>query len=161
MHWWQNLRTLWPGALRQQVTRTGLAYSGAIVIVTLAAVLSANNLLFLILAAMLSILAISGFVSKLTLAGLEIDLLLPPHISARRTIRATVRLKNLTVPVLNIFASKDHLVPPSASIPLGAHIGSQDYQSLEVDAGHIGLYVGRKTSKSVPAAVTAWLQAKR
>ena len=95
MHWWQNLRTLWPGALRQQVTRTGLAYSGAIVIVALAAVLSANNLLFLILAAMLSILAISGFVSKLTLAGLEIDLLLPPHISARRTIRATVRLKNL------------------------------------------------------------------
>jgi uncharacterized protein (DUF58 family) len=95
MHWWQNLRTLWPGALRQQVTRTGLAYSGAIVIVTLAAVLSANNLLFLILAAMLSILAISGFVSKLTLAGLEIDLLLPPHISARRTVRATVRLKNL------------------------------------------------------------------
>ena len=95
MHWWQNLRTLWPGALRQQVTRTGLAYSGAIVIVTLAAVLSANNLLFLILAAMLSTLAISGFVSKLTLAGLEIDLLLPPHISARRTVRATVRLKNL------------------------------------------------------------------
>jgi len=95
MSWWQNLRTLWPGALRQQVTRTGLAYSGAIVIVTLAAVLSANNLLFLILAAMLSILAISGFVSKLTLAGLEIDLLLPPHISARRKVRATVRLKNL------------------------------------------------------------------
>ena len=95
MHWWQNLRTLWPGALRQQVTRTGLAYSGAIVIVALAAVLSANNLLFLILAAMLSILAVSGFVSKLTLAGLEIDLLLPPHISARRKFRATVRLKNL------------------------------------------------------------------
>jgi len=95
MNWWQNLRTLWPGALRQQVTRTGLAYSGAIVIVTLAAVLSANNLLFLILAAMLSILGISGFVSKLTLAGLEIDLLLPPHISARRKVRATVRLKNL------------------------------------------------------------------
>jgi uncharacterized protein (DUF58 family) len=95
MTWWQNLRTLWPGALRQQVTRTGLAYSGAIVIVTLAAVLSANNLLFLILAAMLSILGISGFVSKLTLAGLEIDLLLPPHISARRRVRATVRLKNL------------------------------------------------------------------
>jgi polyhydroxyalkanoate synthase subunit PhaC len=72
-----------------------------------------------------------------------------------------VRLKNVTVPVLNIFASKDHLVPPSASIPLGAHIGSKDYESLEVDAGHIGLYVGGKTRKSVPAAVTAWLQARR
>ena len=72
-----------------------------------------------------------------------------------------VRLKNLTSPVLNIFASKDHLVPPSASVPLGAHIGSKDYQSLEVDAGHIGLYVGGKTRKSVPAAVTAWLQKRR
>jgi polyhydroxyalkanoate synthase len=72
-----------------------------------------------------------------------------------------VRLKNVTMPVLNIFASKDHLVPPSASIPLGAHIGSKDYQSLEVDAGHIGLYVGGKTRKSVPAAVMAWLQARR
>jgi polyhydroxyalkanoate synthase subunit PhaC len=72
-----------------------------------------------------------------------------------------VRLKNLTAPVLNIFASKDHLVPPSASIPLGAHIGSKDYQSLEVDAGHIGLYVGGKTRKSVPAAVVAWLQTRR
>jgi polyhydroxyalkanoate synthase len=72
-----------------------------------------------------------------------------------------VRLKNLTAPVLNIFAAKDHLVPPSASIPLGAHIGSKDYQSLEVDAGHIGLYVGSKTRKSVPAAVTAWLRKRR
>jgi poly[(R)-3-hydroxyalkanoate] polymerase subunit PhaC len=71
-----------------------------------------------------------------------------------------VRLKDLTAPVLNIFASKDHLVPPSASVSLGAHIGAQDYQSMEVDAGHIGLYVGGKTRKSVPAAVTSWLQAR-
>ena len=69
-----------------------------------------------------------------------------------------VRLENVTAPVLNIFASKDHLVPPSASIPLGAHIGSKDYQALEIDAGHIGLYVGGKTRKTVPAAVLAWLQ---
>lgn len=69
-----------------------------------------------------------------------------------------LRLKNITAPVLNIFASKDHLVPPSASIPLGAHIGSKDYEALEIDAGHIGLYVGGKTRKTVPAAVMAWLR---
>jgi polyhydroxyalkanoate synthase len=69
-----------------------------------------------------------------------------------------VRLKNVIAPVLNIFASKDHLVPPSASIPLGAHVGSRDYEALEIDAGHIGLYVGGKTRKTVPAAVMAWLQ---
>ena len=71
-----------------------------------------------------------------------------------------VRLENVTAPVLNIFASKDHLVPPSASIPLGAHIGSKDYEALEIDAGHIGLYVGGKTRKTVPAAVVAWLRKK-
>ena len=60
-----------------------------------AAFLSANNLLFLVLAAMLAVLLISGFVSKLSLAGLEIDLLVPEHISARRKIRASIRLKNL------------------------------------------------------------------
>ena len=69
-----------------------------------------------------------------------------------------VRLENVTAPVLNIFASKDHLVPPSASVPLGAHVGSKDYEALEIDAGHIGLYVGGKTRKTVPAAVVAWLR---
>ena len=95
MNWWTNLRALWPGALRQHVTRTGVAYSVTVVAVAATAVLSVNNLLFLILAAMLSILFVSGFVSKLVLAGLEVDLLLPPHISARRAVRANVRLKNL------------------------------------------------------------------
>jgi len=63
--------------------------------VALAAFLSANNLLFLILAAMLSTLLISGFISRLGLAGLELDLVLPEHISARRKVRAAIRLKNL------------------------------------------------------------------
>ncbi len=72
-----------------------------------------------------------------------------------------VRLKSITMPVLNIFGLKDHLVPPSATIPLGAHIGSKDYKSLEIDAGHIGLYVGGKTRKTVPAAVMTWLHNAR
>ncbi len=95
MHWWQRLRSWWPGALRQQITRTGLIYALTVGVVATAAFLSANNLLFLILAAMLSVLLISGFVSKLGLAGLEIDLLLPEHISARRKVRGSIRLKNL------------------------------------------------------------------
>ena len=68
-----------------------------------------------------------------------------------------VRLKNITRPVLNIYATKDHLVPPSASVPLGAYVGSKDYRSLEIDAGHIGLYVGGKSCKTVPAAIASWL----
>jgi uncharacterized protein (DUF58 family) len=81
--------------LRQQVTRAGLAFAITLLIIALAAFLSANNLLFLILAAMLSTLLVSGFISRLVLAGLELDLVLPEHISARRKIRAGIRLKNL------------------------------------------------------------------
>src|SRR5215469_4312364 len=81
--------------LRQQVTRAGLAFALTLLIIALAAFLSANNLLFLILAAMLSTLLVSGFISRLGIAGLELDLVLPEHISARRKVRAGVRLKNL------------------------------------------------------------------
>ncbi len=91
----RRLRALWPGAFRQHVTRTGLMFAMSVLLLAFVAVLSANNLLFLILAAMLAVLGISGFASKLGLAGLEIDLLLPEHLSARRKFRAAVRLKNL------------------------------------------------------------------
>lgn len=90
-----RLRDLWPGAFRQRVTRTGLMFATSIVVVAFMAVFTGNNLVFLILAAMLAVLGISGFASKLGLAGLEIDILLPEHIAARRKVRAAVRLKNL------------------------------------------------------------------
>jgi polyhydroxyalkanoate synthase len=72
-----------------------------------------------------------------------------------------VSLKNVTCPVLNIYAANDHLVPPSASIPLGAHIGSEDYVALQVDVGHIGMYVSGKARKSVPATIARWLGERR
>lgn len=92
---WLERYNVWTSGLRQRMTGTGLAYMGTLLLVALAAMLSANNLLFLILAAMLSTLLVSGFVSRLGLAGLELDLLLPEHISARRRVRAGVRLRNL------------------------------------------------------------------
>jgi len=97
--WWQPrrwfARDVWPEGRRQRVTRTGVAYAGTLLLVAIAAMLSANNLLFLILAAMISTLLVSGFVSRLGLAALELDLVLPQHISARRRVRAGVRLRNL------------------------------------------------------------------
>jgi len=93
--WWRKTRSMWPQPLRQHVTRAGLVYSGTLLVVMLAAFLSANNLLFLIMAAMLSALFVSGLVSRLSIAGLELDLSLPDHISARRKTRASLRLRNL------------------------------------------------------------------
>src|SRR5438876_9157966 len=38
-----------------------------------------------------------------------------------------VDLGDVKMPVLNIFAEQDHLVPPSASRVLGDHVGTKDY----------------------------------
>ena len=74
--------------IRYRVTRGGLLFTLAILLVATAAALSANNLLFLILAVMIATLMISGFISRLCLAGLELDLVLPEHISAGRAVAA-------------------------------------------------------------------------
>jgi uncharacterized protein (DUF58 family) len=80
---------------RYRITRGGVLFTAAIVMVGLAAVASANNLLFLILATMLSTLMVSGLVSRLCLAGLELDFLVPEHVSAGRTIPAKLYVRNL------------------------------------------------------------------
>ena len=81
--------------LRQWITRGGLLFTFAVVMVGLAAVASANNLLFLILATMLSVLLISGLISRLTLAGLELDFAMPEHVSAGRAVAGTLAVRNV------------------------------------------------------------------
>jgi polyhydroxyalkanoate synthase len=72
----------------------------------------------------------------------------------------TVNLKAITMPVLNIYAQQDHLVPPSASIPLKGYVGTQDYEELSFPGGHIGIYVSGKAQKTVPPAIGQWLDAR-
>lgn len=59
------------------------------------AFLSGNNLLFLIFAALMAVLMVSGFISRLSLAGLELELLLPKNVSAREPTPARVKVRNL------------------------------------------------------------------
>lgn len=68
-----------------------------------------------------------------------------------------VSLRDITQPVLNIFATQDHIVPPSASLPLARHVGTRDYTAMPVDVGHIGMYVSSRARSAVPAAIVAWL----
>jgi uncharacterized protein (DUF58 family) len=95
MSWRESVRVFLPAIRRQRVLRDGMAYALAFLVVALAAFLSANNLMFLILAAMLATWVVSGLINRLGLAGLELDLLLPEHLSARRKVRAAVRVRNL------------------------------------------------------------------
>jgi uncharacterized protein (DUF58 family) len=80
--------------MRQQITALGFVFTLTVVIVGLAAFASGNNLLFLLLAALLSTLLISGFISRLGLAGLEFDLELPAHVVARREIPGQIKVRN-------------------------------------------------------------------
>jgi polyhydroxyalkanoate synthase subunit PhaC len=68
-----------------------------------------------------------------------------------------VDLLKITVPVLNIYASADHLVPPESSKALAGCVGTKDYQELEFPGGHIGIYVSSKAQKMIPPAVGKWL----
>ncbi len=79
---------------RQQVTRLGLLFTMTCALVFLAAFISANNLLFLILAAMFATLMVSDFISRLSLAGLELDFLLPEHVCARRKLMGRIVIRN-------------------------------------------------------------------
>jgi polyhydroxyalkanoate synthase len=69
-----------------------------------------------------------------------------------------VDLKQVTQPVLNIYGRQDHLVPPSASIPMERYVGSKDYTAFEMDVGHIGMYVSGKSQKALPETIAQWLK---
>jgi uncharacterized protein (DUF58 family) len=95
LSWLHRFWPAWRIRVHYHVTRAGYLFGSALVIVGAAALASANNLLFLILAAMLATAMISSVVSRLCLAGLELELVLPEHIAARQPVSARFKLRNL------------------------------------------------------------------
>jgi uncharacterized protein (DUF58 family) len=92
---WARLQSMMESGMRQQFTKAGVVYMTALILIAVSAFASANNLLFLILAAMLSTAMVSGFISRLSLSGLELEFSHPEHISARRRTPGNVALRNL------------------------------------------------------------------
>jgi len=86
--------------IEYKISRAGWLYFGATLLVALAALNTGNNLLFLILACLVSVILMSGIVSSISLAGIDLRIDLPEHIFAGQTVRANVELINgkLTVP---------------------------------------------------------------
>lgn len=68
--------------------------------------------------------------------------------------------RRIVCPVLNVFATRDHLVPPGASRALAGLTGSRDYSEFEFDGGHIGIYVSRRAQELLPPAIAQWLEAR-
>ena len=91
---WARIRSAFETRVRYQVTVAGLLFAAGMLLVGMAAFASANNLLFLLLAAMLATLMLAGFISRLSLAGLELDLVIPEHVSARQHVSGLIVVAN-------------------------------------------------------------------
>ena len=69
-----------------------------------------------------------------------------------------VDLKAVTMPILNIIARNDYIIPPQASHILRKQVSSECYNARILPAGHIGIYVSHKTRKRLPKLIVGWLK---
>jgi len=89
------------------LTRAGAVYIGIIFVVSIAALNTGNNMLFLILAAMMGAILVSGVVSRVVLSGLEVEVELPDHVFARQPVVSRIKLRN------------EKVLSPSFSVTVG------------------------------------------
>lgn len=69
-----------------------------------------------------------------------------------------VDLRRVTMPVLNVWAAGDVVVPTACSRGQGRHFGTTDYSELSVPGGHIGAFVGGKSQAILAPAIADWLR---
>ncbi len=69
-----------------------------------------------------------------------------------------VDLKNITMPVLTIYAELDTLVPPVSAKAMTKYVGSKDVQELTYPVGHIGMFVSGKTQKTLAPKISEWIK---
>ena len=71
-----------------------------------------------------------------------------------------VDLANITMPVLNVYAKDDHIVPPATSRALGPKVGTSDYSEIALPGGHVGVFVGGKSQALFAPGVFKWLSTR-
>jgi uncharacterized protein (DUF58 family) len=81
-------------AMDYDVTRAGIAYIVVTILIAVAAVNTGNNLLYIVVAALLAAIMVSGIASAVVLKSLELDIRLAEHVFAGRPMLARVVLRN-------------------------------------------------------------------
>jgi polyhydroxyalkanoate synthase subunit PhaC len=71
-----------------------------------------------------------------------------------------VELKNVRMPVLNVFAQDDHIIPPKSSQALKSAVGSEDYTEIPLPGGHVGVFVSGKSQGILGKGIVEWLRAR-
>jgi uncharacterized protein (DUF58 family) len=77
-----------------EVTRAGIIYVLATLLIGIAALNTGNNLLYIIVAAMLAAVLVSGVASAVVLRDLELDIRLPEHVFAGKPVLGRILLHN-------------------------------------------------------------------
>jgi uncharacterized protein (DUF58 family) len=131
------------------VTREGWIYFGAVTIVVFAAINTSNNLLYMVLSALLAILLLSGFLSGLNFRDLKLDVRIPAHCFAGEPFPISVQIRNQK----RFFPSFSVTIEPEPSGPF--HFGSfyvavvrSDLQAAHVGQGKLS-FRGRFTMSKV------------
>src|SRR6202051_1104007 len=81
-------------AMDYDVTRAGMIYILISVLIGIAAIQRGNNLIYIVVAALLSAILVSGIASALVLRRLTLDVHLPEHVFAARPMLARLLLRN-------------------------------------------------------------------
>ncbi|CAN5326241.1 class III poly(R)-hydroxyalkanoic acid synthase subunit PhaC [soil metagenome] len=68
-----------------------------------------------------------------------------------------IDLRCITQPLLNIIATNDQIIPPSASSTLQHYISSQKYTCKMYASGHIGIFVSHKIRAQLSTDIVLWL----
>jgi uncharacterized protein (DUF58 family) len=78
-----------------RITREGVLYVGSVFLLSWAVIKTGNNLLFIIVATLLSTIAVSGIVSRNSLRQVAVSLQLPENVFVNEPVSLKVSMKNL------------------------------------------------------------------
>ena len=69
-----------------------------------------------------------------------------------------VDLRKIKCPLLNVFGKNDYLAPPSTAKPLSKAVSSKDVTTIGVDTGHVGIFVGSTSYKTISPRIAKWIR---
>jgi polyhydroxyalkanoate synthase len=69
----------------------------------------------------------------------------------------TVKLENVTCPLLTLTADQDHLIPPRSTLAIKDHVSSKFVRHMSINAGHVGLAVSSKAHGQLWPDAAMWI----
>ncbi|RFA31360.1 class III poly(R)-hydroxyalkanoic acid synthase subunit PhaC [Alkalilimnicola ehrlichii] len=71
--------------------------------------------------------------------------------------RQAIDLRALNMPVFNVYAAADHLIPPASARALANFVDTADYSELEFPGGHLSVFISGRAQRSLFPALSEWL----